>query len=81
MRSVTVGTTSTMTSPTSEILITDFRLRSVTGIFTSVRTTESFREDIQMSWYNMDKQEQLATLRRCLQDIELYQVQLPGRID
>jgi len=41
-----------------------------------------FWDDIQMSWYDMDKREQLSTLRRCLQDIELYQVQLPdGLID
>ncbi len=39
-----------------------------------------FRDDIQMSWYDMDKREQLSTLRRCLQDIELYQVQLPEEL-
>jgi hypothetical protein len=39
-----------------------------------------FRNDIQMSWYDMNKREQLSTLRRCLQDIELYQVQLPDEL-
>lgn len=41
---------------------------------------DHFRDDIQMSWYDMDKREQLSTLRRCLQDIELYQVQLPDEL-
>ncbi|MFC7238907.1 hypothetical protein ACFQS4_11840 [Saliphagus sp. GCM10025317] len=39
-----------------------------------------FRNDIQMSWYDMEKREQLSTLRRCLQDIELYQIQLPDEL-
>lgn len=39
-----------------------------------------FRDDIQMNWYNMDKREQLSTLRRCLQDIGLYQVKLPEEL-
>ena len=39
-----------------------------------------FRNDIQMSWHDMNKREQLSTLRRCLQDIELYQVQLPDEL-
>lgn len=37
-----------------------------------------FRKSIQMSWYEMEKREQLSTLRRCLQDIDLYQVRLPN---
>jgi hypothetical protein len=49
-------------------------------IHVSPNDRSHFREDIQMSWYNMDKREQLATLRRCLQDIELYQVQLPDEL-
>ena len=49
-------------------------------IHVSSNDRSHFRDDIQMSWYNMDKREQLATLRRCLQDIELYQVQLPGEL-
>jgi len=46
-------------------------------IHVSSNDRSHFRDDIQMSWYDMDKREQLSTLRRCLQDIELYQVQLP----
>jgi len=49
-------------------------------IHVSPNDRSHFRDDIQMSWYDMDKREQLSTLRRCLQDIELYQVQLPDEL-
>ncbi|MFC6764605.1 hypothetical protein [Natrinema soli] len=49
-------------------------------IHVSPNDRSHFRDDIQMSWYDMDKREQLSTLRRCLQDIELYQVQLPEEL-
>ena len=49
-------------------------------IHVSPNDRSHFRDDIQMSWYDMDKREQLSTLRRCLQDIELYQVQLPNEL-
>jgi len=49
-------------------------------IHTSPNDRSHFRDDIQMSWYDMDKREQLSTLRRCLQDIELYQIQLPDEL-
>lgn len=49
-------------------------------IHISPNDRDHFRDDIQMSWYDMDKREQLSTLRRCLQDIELYQVQLPDEL-
>lgn len=39
-----------------------------------------FRNDIQMSWYDMEEREQLSTLRRCLQDLDLYQVQVPREL-
>lgn len=35
-----------------------------------------FREDIQMSWYDLEKPKQLSILRRCIQDLELYQMDL-----
>jgi len=50
------------------------------NIHVSPNDRSHFRDDIQMSWYDMDKREQLSTLRRCLQDIELYQVQLPEEL-
>ncbi|WP_171908213.1 hypothetical protein [Natrialba sp. SSL1] len=49
-------------------------------IHVSSNDRSHFRDDIQMSWYDMDKREQLSTLRRCLQDIELYQIQLPEEL-
>ena len=49
-------------------------------IHVSPNDRSHFRDDIQMSWYDMDKREQLSALRRCLQDIELYQVQLPDEL-
>lgn len=39
-----------------------------------------FRTDIQMSWYDMEKREQLSTLRRCLQDLDLYQMEIPRKL-
>ncbi len=50
------------------------------GIRISPNDRSHLRDDIQMSWYDMDKREQLSTLRRCLQDIGLYQVQLPDEL-
>ena len=49
-------------------------------IHVSPNDRSHFQNDIQMSWYDMDKREQLSTLRRCLQDVELYQVQLPDEL-
>lgn len=49
-------------------------------IHVSPNDRSHFRDDIQMSWHDMDKREQLSTLRRCLQDIELYQMQLPDEL-
>lgn len=46
------------------------------GIHVSPNDRTHFREDIQMSWHAMDRRKQLSTLRRCLQDIDLYQIQL-----
>ena len=39
-----------------------------------------FRNDIQMSWYDKDRREQLSTLRRCLQDLELFQIRVPKEL-
>jgi hypothetical protein len=51
-------------------------------IHVSENDRQHFRNDIQMNWYDMEKREQLSILRRCLQDIGLYQLQLPDeRID
>ena len=50
------------------------------NIHVSPNDRSHLRDDIQMSWYDMDKREQLSTLRRCLQDMELYQVQLPEEL-
>lgn len=49
-------------------------------IHVSPNDRSHFREDIQMSWHDMDEREQLSTLRRCLQDIEIYQIQLPNEL-
>ncbi|NHN41857.1 hypothetical protein G9C85_09465 [Halorubellus sp. JP-L1] len=38
------------------------------------------RKDIQMSWYEMEKREQLSQLRRCVQDFELFRNQIPNQI-
>jgi hypothetical protein len=61
----------------SEIFEYDPRERD---IHVSSNDRRHFRNDIQMSWYDMEKREQLSTLRRCLQDIDLYQVQLPDEL-
>ena len=43
-------------------------------IHVSQNDRRHFRSDIQMSWYDMEKREQLSILRRCLQDLDLYQL-------
>lgn len=52
----------------------------VRDIHVSSNDRSHFRKDIQMSWYDMDKREQLSTLRRCLQDIDIYQIRLPDEL-
>lgn len=43
-------------------------------IHVSQNDRRHFRSDIQMSWHDMEKRERLSMLRRCLQDIDLYQL-------
>jgi len=43
---------------------------------TSSNDERHFRESIQYEWFDKDKREQLSLLRRCFQEIEIYQVQL-----
>ena len=47
-------------------------------LHTSSNDQQHFREDIQYSWYDKSKREQLDILRRCFQELELYQVRLPN---
>lgn len=70
--------------------VVDFLLKSGDDIFeydphdrdihTSPNDDGHFRKDIQMSWYDKDKREQLSLLRRMTQEIELYQVRVPEQI-
>jgi len=47
-------------------------------LHTSSNDEQHFREDIQYSWYDKSKREQLDILRRCFQKLELYQIRLPN---
>lgn len=47
-------------------------------LHTSSNDEQHFREDIQYSWHDKSKREQLDILRRCFQELELYQVRLPN---
>jgi len=47
-------------------------------LHTSSNDEQHFREDIQYSWYDKSKREQLDILRRCFQELELYQIRLPN---
>jgi len=47
-------------------------------LHTSSNDEQHFRENIQFNWYNKTKREQLDTLRRCFQELELYQIRLPN---
>jgi hypothetical protein len=49
-------------------------------IHTSDNDRSHFREEIQMSWHDRDKREQLSLLRRVNQDLQLYQHRLPNEI-
>lgn len=49
-------------------------------IHTSSNDRDHFRKDIQMKWYDMDRREQLSMLRRCLQDLEVFQVRVPEKL-
>lgn len=49
-------------------------------IHTNSRDEDIFRKDIQMSWHDKDKREQLSLLRRMTQEIELYQVRVPEQV-
>lgn len=49
-------------------------------VHTSPNDRGHFRSDIQMSWYDKSKREQLSTLRRCFQDLEVYQIRVPGEL-
>lgn len=61
----------------NEIFDYDPRNRSIR---VSRNDRRHFRNDIQMNWYDMEKREQLSALRRCLQDLDLYQVQIPSEL-
>jgi hypothetical protein len=49
-------------------------------IHTSSNDRTHFRQDIQMSWHDRDKREQLSILRRINQDLQLYQHRIPNEI-
>lgn len=49
-------------------------------LHTSSNDEQHFREDIQYSWYDKSKREQLDMLRRCFQELELYQIRLPNEL-
>lgn len=38
------------------------------------------RKDVKMSWYDLEEREQLSTLRRCFQEIEVYQLRMPNEL-
>ena len=49
-------------------------------VHTSPNDRRHFLNDIQMSWYDKPKREQLSTLRRCFQDLEMYQIRVPEEL-
>lgn len=49
-------------------------------VHTSHNDRRHLRNDVQMSWYDKPEREQLSTLRRCLQDLEVYQVRVPEEL-
>lgn len=49
-------------------------------IHTSPNDRDHLRRDVQMSWHDKDRREQLSLLRRINQELELYQVRIPTDI-
>lgn len=49
-------------------------------VHTSPNDERHFRSDIQMSWHDKPKREQLDTLRRCFQELEVYQIRVPEEL-
>ncbi|WP_336136765.1 hypothetical protein [Natronomonas amylolytica] len=49
-------------------------------VHTSPNDERHFRSDIQMNWYDKPKREQLDTLRRCFQELEVYQIRIPEEL-
>lgn len=66
------------------LLATDYEIFDYDPIERDVHTSPNdrrhFRCDIQMSWYDKPKREQLSTLRRCFQDLEVYQIRVPEEL-
>lgn len=50
------------------------------NVHTSPNDRRHFRNEIQMNWYDKPKREQLATLRRCFQDLQIYQIRVPEEL-
>lgn len=50
------------------------------SVHTSKNDRKHLRQNIQMNWYDKSERKQLSMLRRCLQDLELYQVRLPEKL-
>jgi len=50
------------------------------NVNSSERDRSHFLKNIQMGWHDLEKPQQLSLLRRCMQDIELYQMQLVGEV-
>lgn len=49
-------------------------------VHTSSNDRRHFRNDIQMSWYDKPKREQLDTLRRCFQELEVHQIRMLDKL-
>lgn len=49
-------------------------------IHTSPNDLTHLRKNIKMNWHDTSERKQLSLLRRCLQDLELYQVRVPTNL-